>query len=903
MSDVNPDDLLRVTLASIGDALVTTDAGGAVTYLNPVAEGLTGWPLADARGRPLAEIFRIVNEFTREPVNNPADRALREGVVVGLANHTVLIARDGTERPIDDSAAPIRNSDGAIVGVVLVFRDVTERRQRERDLAQSEARKAAVLDAALDGILSIDAGGRVLEWNPAAEAMFGRTADEVRGRELAELIIPPAFRDAHRRGMAHYLATGEGPALNRRLELAALRADGTEFPVELSILPIETDGPPTFTGYIRDITERKREEAEQAERVRLAGTAGRHGPGAGHRRPAARRAPAVHRGAGGARGCRLRPGVGAGRGNRRRRGRAGPQGPVRGSTRTWTATAATPGCRWGAYEIGRIARDRRPLLTNDVLHDPNVSDPDWAAREGMVSFAGFPLLVEGRCVGVLAMFGRTPLSEAVLTDLAPLAEQVAVFLERKRAEERLRASEQRGPAGHGRGRAGHLGLARRRGPGHLGENDRLYEIFGLPRDAEPINVASFVGGLRPPRRRRRVRAGDRRHPPTRRRVLFLGPLPPGRRGKFAGPYSAVIWCGTHRGHRSACSAPPPTSPTASGPRRSCGRASSGSGRRSRRSPASSGPTTPPARMRGEQPGWAGFTGPVPREVSGLRLVGGGAPRTTPGPRSTPGSGRSPRGGSSISSTASAAATGGWRLCTIRAVPLLDGGGRDPRVGRRPHRRHRGAERGAAAEIPGRPDRRHPAADRPGRGRRDHRPPAGRAPRGGPLRLRRGGGRRAGRGAAHHRRPTSRGDDAGIGTLVGRRPLAAFGDACVRALDAGDPFVVTDADDDPAGRPGLPGRRAVRAAVCVPLRKSGVLTRRDGRAPDDRAGVDPGRGRIGRDGRRPLLGGAGAGPHRPARWRPASPATAPCSRRWIRATASSIYCTTRTAARPTFASWR
>ncbi|HYG63892.1 MAG TPA: PAS domain-containing protein, partial [Thermoanaerobaculia bacterium] len=112
---------LRITLASIGDAVISTDAEGRVTYLNGVAEALTGWTQAEAAGRPLLEIFQILNEETRQPAENPAAQALREGVVVGLANHTVLIARDGTERPIDDSAAPMLDSSGRPVGVVLVF--------------------------------------------------------------------------------------------------------------------------------------------------------------------------------------------------------------------------------------------------------------------------------------------------------------------------------------------------------------------------------------------------------------------------------------------------------------------------------------------------------------------------------------------------------------------------------------------------------------------------------------------------------------------------------------------------------------------------------------------------------------------------------------------------------------
>ena len=103
---------VRVTLSSIGDAVITTDTNGGVTFLNPVAQSLTGWTLDEAAGSRWRRVFQIINEETRQTVENPAIRALREGVVVGLANHTLLIAKDGTERPIDDSAAPIRNDTG-----------------------------------------------------------------------------------------------------------------------------------------------------------------------------------------------------------------------------------------------------------------------------------------------------------------------------------------------------------------------------------------------------------------------------------------------------------------------------------------------------------------------------------------------------------------------------------------------------------------------------------------------------------------------------------------------------------------------------------------------------------------------------------------------------------------------
>jgi len=136
-------DWLRVTLSSIGDAVISTDVEGRVTFMNRVAEFLTGWGEAEAMGRSLTEIFQILNEESREPVENPALRALSSVTIVGLANHTILIAKDGTEWPIDDSAAPIRSEQGEVLGAVLVFRDISERKrmelERDRLLANAQA--------------------------------------------------------------------------------------------------------------------------------------------------------------------------------------------------------------------------------------------------------------------------------------------------------------------------------------------------------------------------------------------------------------------------------------------------------------------------------------------------------------------------------------------------------------------------------------------------------------------------------------------------------------------------------------------------------------------------------------------------------------------------------------------
>lgn len=129
---------LSVTLASIGDCVIVTDSAGRITFMNKVAEQVTGWNLEDARKHPTSEVFKIVDENTRQSAENPVEKVMRDGVIVGLANHTLLIRRDGTEVPIDDSGAPIRDEQGRLHGVVLVFRDFSERRRAEHELREAK---------------------------------------------------------------------------------------------------------------------------------------------------------------------------------------------------------------------------------------------------------------------------------------------------------------------------------------------------------------------------------------------------------------------------------------------------------------------------------------------------------------------------------------------------------------------------------------------------------------------------------------------------------------------------------------------------------------------------------------------------------------------------------------------
>jgi PAS domain S-box-containing protein len=262
-------EVFRVTLRSIGDAVITTDTAGRITYINEVGEELTGWSHEDALYQPLERVFRIINEVTHQPVENPALRALRQGIVVGLANHTILIKKDGTECPIDDSAAPIRNEEGHVSGCVLIFRDVTAQRLAERDKANQlhTARLlAAIVESSNDAIIGKSLDGIIQSWNAAAEQLFGYTAEQAVGQHIS-IAIPPE-RLAEEDQIIASLRAGKRI---EHYETERVRSDGQRITVSLTISPIK-DASGNVVGaskIARDITAQKRAERERQMFVTL----------------------------------------------------------------------------------------------------------------------------------------------------------------------------------------------------------------------------------------------------------------------------------------------------------------------------------------------------------------------------------------------------------------------------------------------------------------------------------------------------------------------------------------------------------------------------------------------------------------------------------------------------------
>ena len=244
---------LRVTLASIGDAVIATDIEGRVTLINDVAVGLTGWSANDAFGKPLTDVFVIRNELTNRIAENPVAKTLREGAVVGLANHTVLIAKDGRRVPIGDSAAPIQTAQGHLVGVVLVFRDITSQRDYERTLL----RLAAIVESSDDAIVTKTFDGVITSWNPGAERMFGYSAKEAVGQPIT-MLFPPDGVDEE----AEFLRRLGAGRRVEHYETARIRKDGERIQVSVSLSPLK-DEAGSIVGVskiVRDITELKRRE-------------------------------------------------------------------------------------------------------------------------------------------------------------------------------------------------------------------------------------------------------------------------------------------------------------------------------------------------------------------------------------------------------------------------------------------------------------------------------------------------------------------------------------------------------------------------------------------------------------------------------------------------------------------
>ncbi|WP_407356121.1 PAS domain S-box protein [Methanolobus sp. WCC5] len=252
------EELFRTTLYSIGDGVITTDTAGYLRQMNNVAEQLTGWKENEAKGETLEDVFRIINEDTRKPVEIPVRRVLREGQIVGLANHTLLISRQGKEIPIADSGSPILDPDGMITGVVLVFRDQSEERAAQEALAASEARFRLLVENAPEAIF-VQTDWKFAYLNPAALNLLGaETPEQLLGHPVMDSFHSDSQNMVKER--IHHLNDKKQSV--PQAEETCLRLDGSSFIAEVSAVPIDYEGCEGALVFFRDITERKQAEEE-----------------------------------------------------------------------------------------------------------------------------------------------------------------------------------------------------------------------------------------------------------------------------------------------------------------------------------------------------------------------------------------------------------------------------------------------------------------------------------------------------------------------------------------------------------------------------------------------------------------------------------------------------------------
>ncbi len=248
---------LQVTLSSIGDAVIATDTTEVILFMNPVAEALTGWRIEEALGKNVREVFRVINEETRQPVELPIARVLADGIVVGLANHTALIARDGKEISIADSGAPIVGADGEIVGVVMVFQDIHERKQVEQALRESERRYRLLAEGLPVGIVRTDLGGTILYANQYTQQLLGYSQSELAEKNAKDFYVHGEERQI--------LIEKLRKKNSERFEHTLRRKDGREMWIRGITQAIQDEDGSTieFEGVWEDITEHKVQEVRQ----------------------------------------------------------------------------------------------------------------------------------------------------------------------------------------------------------------------------------------------------------------------------------------------------------------------------------------------------------------------------------------------------------------------------------------------------------------------------------------------------------------------------------------------------------------------------------------------------------------------------------------------------------------
>ena len=253
----------QVLLDAVSDALVLTDRAGLVEAFNEAAVRLSGYGAEELHGKPVSRLV---------PLDQPGGlRKAFERILAGKAQEhldTLWLTKDGRRIHVSLSICPVKDSEGVSDGASIIAREIVERDRLKNNVGertvQLDERMCTIIESALDSVVVMDDHGVITFWNRQAELTFGWARKDAVGRRLSEMIIPERYREAHEAGLKRFLATGQGPVLNKRLELAALHRDGHEFQVELTVSPIRWGEAVTFNAFVRDITERRRAEQQRS---------------------------------------------------------------------------------------------------------------------------------------------------------------------------------------------------------------------------------------------------------------------------------------------------------------------------------------------------------------------------------------------------------------------------------------------------------------------------------------------------------------------------------------------------------------------------------------------------------------------------------------------------------------
>jgi PAS domain S-box-containing protein len=354
--------------------------------------------------RSTREWLDLLHLDDREAFRATAIEAVRTGTRRDVEYR--LRRSDGTWIQVRQVIEPLQSQADAEDGTrwFSTLQDVTEQKRAEETLRESESLKGAILESSLDGLITIDHQGNIVEFNPAAEAMFGIAREQALGKSMADMIIPPRLRDAHHRGFAHFLATGEGPILGKRLELEAIRADGTEFPIELAITAIKSRSGSLFTGFVRDITARKQAEAriDRMQRVYAVlsginalivrvGDRDELFQGACRIAVEAGQFPMAWIGVVDSETKRVKPVAWGGEAEKFL-----ASAPLSMSERRAV----------GRGMSGRAIEEKKAVIANDIQNDPRAQMKEHCKERGISSLVMLPLVVQGEGIGVLALYAK-----------------------------------------------------------------------------------------------------------------------------------------------------------------------------------------------------------------------------------------------------------------------------------------------------------------------------------------------------------------------------------------------------------------------------------------------------------------------------------------------------------------